>query len=257
MNMIILTERDQIENNYFKLLDHRFLHIKNILKKQIGETIEAGVLNQYKGKAEIIDISDTSVIICFCEKYLNESSNISIDIICALPRPQTIKKILPLIATTGVKNLHLIKSNRVEKSFFHSPLVNENAKMEKYLLEGLSQGKRCSLPSVEVYKKFKSYFDTGFVELIKDLKPSEFELIILHPNQDENLYNVIKNKKVKNLIVAIGPEGGWVPFEIEYFEKQGFKKVCLGSSILRVENALNSVIAQKELLEMVFDKTEI
>ena len=76
----------------------------------------------------------------------------SIDIICALPRPQTLKKVLISSAAMGVTNLFLIKSQKVEKSYFQSPLLNDN-NYNKFLFEGLSQGKRTDLPTVTVHKK--------------------------------------------------------------------------------------------------------
>jgi RsmE family RNA methyltransferase len=38
--------------------------------------------------------------------------------------------------------------------------------------------------------------------------------------------------------LVIGPEGGFIPFEIELLEKNGFQAVTLGPRILRVENAI-------------------
>ena len=39
-------------------------------------------------------------------------------------------------------------------------------------------------------------------------------------------------------VVAIGPEGGWVPFEVELLEAHGFRPFSLGPRILRVETAV-------------------
>ena len=48
--------------------------------------------------------------------------------------------------------------------------------------------------------------------------------------------------------MAIGPEAGWNDFEIEYFEKFGFRKFKLSEYILRVETAVTAALAQIELL---------
>ncbi len=45
------------------------------------------------------------------------------------------------------------------------------------------------------------------------------------------------------VLVAIGPEGGWTPEEIEAFEKAGFAAVGLGPLILRAETAALTVAA--------------
>lgn len=253
MNLVILSEKDEIGKNEYQVFDNRYLHIKNILKKNPEDHLEIGILNEIKGKAKIKKYTEKSVILELVEEYKFEIlSQIELDIICALPRPQTLKKILPLIATTGIRNLHLIKSNRVEKSFFHSPLVNEKEKIEKYLLEGLSQGKRIDIPTVKVFSKFKDYFENDFRELIA-FESKETLKILAHPETNSNLYNLfnVNENKIKRVIAAIGPEGGWVPYEIDFLEDFGFKKISLGSSVLRVENAVNAIISQKELLEII------
>ena len=249
MNLVILTEKDRVKDNLYKLSDKRYFHIKSILKKEIGDTIEAGILNESRGTAQLISCDETNVQIQYTENFKTDLSNIKIDIICALPRPQTLKKILPLIATTGVGRLHLINSNRVEKSFFQSPLVNENQKIENYLIEGLSQGKRITLPEVKVYKRFKEYFETGY-KLLEDNK-SESLKVVLHPEEKNNLLSLYEKNKFSRLIVAIGPEGGWIPKELDLFTELGFIRTELGKSVLRVENAVNAVISQKELLEII------
>ena len=39
-------------------------------------------------------------------------------------------------------------------------------------------------------------------------------------------------------LLAVGPEGGWVPFEIELFRQRGFAPFSLGPRPLRVEVAV-------------------
>jgi RsmE family RNA methyltransferase len=56
--------------------------------------------------------------------------------------------------------------------------------------------------------------------------------------------------KTEPLLFAIGPEGGWVLFEIELMEGLGFKRFSLGRWTLRVEHAVTAVLSQLELLRM-------
>jgi len=251
MNIIILTDLDILNNNEFELFDERYLHIKNILKKEIGDQIEIGYLNKGISRGKISNYTDKSVIIKLTKDFFKENENkINLDIICALPRPQTLKKILPLIATTGVKNLHLIKSSRVEKSFFYSPLVTQTKKIRKYLFEGLSQGKKTILPDVKVYTNFKEYFETEFEDLFSSNLNKTLK-VIAHPDSKKSIFDVCEESKIDKIIVAVGPEGGWIPCELEYLETLGFQKIVISRSVLRVENAINAIIAQKELVEMI------
>jgi RsmE family RNA methyltransferase len=44
--------------------------------------------------------------------------------------------------------------------------------------------------------------------------------------------------------LAIGPEGGWIPYEIEELTEAGLQPVQLGDRILRVETAVSALLAR-------------
>jgi len=241
MNIIILTEKDQIEKNTYKISDDRLLHIRNILKSEANDIIEIGLLNGPIGTAEIIVIDKAQVKLKIIKLNETKNSEPQIDIICALPRPQSLKKVLTTIATMGVQNLFLIRSEKVEKSYFHSRLL-EKENYTKYLIEGLSQGKRTQMPNISIHKRFKQFFDDNFPA--EDNKPIK---LLAHTNDDVYL-NRLKVEKNQHYAIAIGPEGGWNDFEIEFMVKNGFREFKLSQNILRVETAVTAALAQLELI---------
>ncbi|MCK5849877.1 MAG: RNA methyltransferase, partial [Kiritimatiellae bacterium] len=46
-----------------------------------------------------------------------------------------------------------------------------------------------------------------------------------------------------NITLAIGPEGGWTPFEMNLFEQQNFTPISLGHRILRSDTACVALLA--------------
>jgi RsmE family RNA methyltransferase len=241
MNIIILTEKDSVEKEKYKINDERFIHIKKILQSVVGDVIEIGLLNNSVGKAKITEMSDSEVVLNLITLKPNIDTSVKVDIICALPRPQTLKKVLNTCATMGVNNLYLIRSQKVEKSYFHSPLLQEE-NYRKYLIEGLSQGKRVNMPKVCIHNRFKQFFENYFEEIYKNSL-----CLLAHPETKNYLKKGSLGKK-KNIVLAIGPEGGWNDFEIELMEMKGFQKFKLSENILRVENAVTSALAQVELV---------
>jgi len=198
-------------------------------------------LNGPVGKAEIIEFDKDQVKLKIIK--LNETKNLEprIDIICALPRPQSLKKVLTTAATMGVQNLYLIRSEKVEKSYFHSRLL-EKENYTKYLIEGLSQGKRTQLPNISIHNRFKQFFEDHF-------PVEDNETIKLLAHTTENIYlNHLQVKKKRHYAIAIGPEGGWNDFEIQFMVKNGFREFKLSQNILRVETAVTAALAQLELL---------
>ena len=45
-------------------------------------------------------------------------------------------------------------------------------------------------------------------------------------------------------VLAIGPEGGFIPYEVEKLEEAGFDRIHLGSRILRVETAVTAIVSK-------------
>jgi len=241
MNIIILTSEDCFREGQYRIYDERFVHIKTILKSENNDIIEIGILNHARGKGKISEITDNYVIIEIIELFKTSKSDCKIEIICALPRPQTLKKVLLTCSTMGVSKLHLIKSEKVEKSYFHSPLLKEE-NYTKYLIEGLSQGKRTIPPKVFIHNKFKMFFETSFYTSDKNNI-----YLLAHPNTNNylNKFNVANRKTI---VVAIGPEGGWNDFEVGLMQEKGFELFKISESILRVENAVTAALSQIELV---------
>jgi len=241
MNIIILTKNDEAKKNIYQLSDERFIHIKNILKSKVGDLIEVGLLNGPLGTSKIVKINSTDLLLEIVEWNTKKSNAIKVDIICALPRPQTLKKVLAISATMGVNNLYLIRSEKVEKSYFHTPLLKDK-NYKRFLIEGLSQGKRTQLPIVSIHKKFQDFFQTTFTEIC------DSSICLLADTNANNYLSDSELSKDLNIILAIGPEGGWNEYEIQFMRKLGFKNYKLSESILRVENAVTAALSQVEIL---------
>lgn len=241
MNIIILTENDRIENQKFRIEDERFAHIITILKANEGDVLEIGILNGPLGKARIHSVTDSNITLEIVELIKSDDVIVKIDLICALPRPQTLKKVLSLCGTMGVNNLYFIRSEKVEKSYFHSPLLNEENYI-KFLIEGLSQGKRTRLPNVYFFKRFKEFFKDQFHE-----NYNKENLYVAEQGSDHFLEKK-DITRANNITVAIGPEGGWNDFELQYMAERGFRPIKLSNSTLRVENAVNALLSQIELI---------
>ena len=66
------------------------------------------------------------------------------------------------------------------------------------------------------------------------------ELLRIHMvefEQSNNLNN-------RTILLAIGPEGGWIDDEVALLEEHGFVRYSLGSRILRTDTATIALLAQ-------------
>ena len=98
------------------------------------------------------------------------------------------------------------------------------------------------LPEVRVEKRFKP-----FVEDELDGLWAGARRLVAHPVPEAPLAVGSAGTAGQRLVVAIGPEGGWIPFEVELLEAHGFQRFSLGPRILRVDVAVPYIVAQLEL----------
>ena len=134
----------------------------------------------------------------------------------------------------GVKNVYLVNASRVEKSFWQSPLLAPES-IEEQLLLGLEQSRDTLLPAVHLRKLFKPFVEDELKGIV-----GESTAIVAHPISEQRCPIDCQVP----ITLAIGPEGGFIPFEIEKLIQAGFDPVHLGRRILRVENAVPALLSR-------------
>ena len=96
------------------------------------------------------------------------------------------------------------------------------------MLEGLEQGFDTREPNIRFYRYLKE-----FLKESETLFPENAKRIIAHPGRPAGELKT----EGRALVLAIGPEGGYVESEIRAFAEAGFEPLSFGTHILRVEFA--------------------
>src|SRR5690606_17903357 len=120
----------------------------------------------------------------------------------AMPRPKALKRVLAAVASLGVDELVLVNASRVEKSYFDSKVLTEAFIADKLAL-GLEQAKDTVPPHVLLRERFRP-----FVEDELSATFGEGHRLVLHPGVDRPLE--AETLPPGRVVVAVGPEGGWV-----------------------------------------------
>ena len=231
MNMLLL--KSNIIDSSYKVCGRQLRHLLEVHKAQVGDSFKVGHVSGLMGTGTIVKLDSEQAILTL---DLNQQPPppLPLTLLLALPRPKMLRRTLQTISAMGVKKLYLINSSRVEKSFWQSPFLSPDA-IEEQLILGLEQARDTLLPEVHLRKLFKPFVEDELPELIKGTTS-----LVAHPNTEENCPVNTSDK----ITLAIGPEGGFIPYEIDKLTEVGFHAVHLGPRILRVENAVPSVISR-------------
>lgn len=233
MNLIILFKEDFISDGKIEINGRRLNHIIKVHKAKLGDTLKVGILNGKMGTGLITFLSNKKIQM---EVNLSEDppKPLNIKLILAMPRPKVFNRIIQDITTLGVKEIYIIKTWRVDKSYWSSSVLYEESIFDNMIL-GLEQGKDTILPSIKIEKLFKPFVEDKIPEIIKDTKA-----YVAHPIAQSTCPRNVKEE----ITLAIGPEGGFIPYEIDMLISQGFESVSIGERILRVETAIQLILGR-------------
>jgi 16S rRNA (uracil1498-N3)-methyltransferase len=234
LNLILLFNEDFIEGtSRVKLTGRRLKHALNVHRAEVGDELCVGLANDRIGTGKVLS-SDNSFIEMEVRLERMPPKPLPVVLVLALPRPKVLRRVLRTVSSMGVKKIFLLNSFRVEKSYWKSPVLSPES-IRKQLILGLEQARDTVLPEVLLRPLFKPFVEDELPGLIKDTLP-----LAAHPPAAQACPRNID----RPVTLAIGPEGGFIPYEVEKLVDAGFSPVHLGERILAVESAVPALLSR-------------
>ena len=233
MNLLLLEDRDFIDEHQVRLNGRRLAHMQAIQQVVVGDSLRVGRINGLMGQGEVTALEQDHAEL-HIQLDTPPPAKLPLTLLLAMPRPKMFRRILQHCATLGVPEIILLNSYRVEKSFWQTPFLQPDVIRENLLL-GLEQARDSVLPTVRIEKRFKPFVEDSLPGLINNQLA-----LVAHPGD----YPACPRGIEEPLTLAIGPEGGWIPYEVEKLVEAGMQPVQLGERILRVETAVTALLAR-------------
>lgn len=227
MNLLLLEAHEVGAQGVAVVRGRRARHIREVLRRGEHDSIRAGMIGGKVGVASIDRVEDDSVSLRF-EPRAEPPVPLDIRLVLALPRPKVLKRVLANVTSLGIKQIWLINAFRVEKPYWSSEHVTPES-IRKACVLGLEQGCDTVLPEVHLEKLFKPFVEDRLPALVKNTRA-----FVAHPVAESRAPQAVSGP----LSLAIGPEGGFIPYEIEKLQAAGFQSIHVGERILTVETAV-------------------
>jgi len=233
MNLILLFESDFYGGTQrVRLQGRRCQHIQAVHQAHVGDELRVGLFNGRIGIGRITALTPDAVEMEVTLSHPPPAA-LPVTLLLALPRPKTLKKVLQAVTAMGVKRVVLMNSWRVEKSFWLSPFLGD-AELRAQLILGLEQAGDTVLPEVMQRRRFKPFVEDEVPALIHGTRA-----LVAHPLAEQPCPRAVPTP----VTLAVGPEGGFIPYEVELLQARGFEPVTLGARRLRVEHAVPALLA--------------
>jgi RsmE family RNA methyltransferase len=234
MNLVLLEDSDFVDGNRVRLSDERrLLHIKRVHRAGVGDQLRVGRINGKIGIGHVDKVDDRAIELTV-RLFKEPPPALPVRLILALPRPKVLNRTIAAAVSMGVREIDLINAWRVEKAYWQTPKLSEvNLRLQAIL--GLEQAGDTMLPAIRQH--------TLFVPFVREAVSRSLsgELALLaHPAEAAECPRSVDNP----VVLAIGPEGGFIDREVGTFREIGFAPVSFGARILRVETALAFLIGR-------------
>ncbi|MER2559848.1 MAG: 16S rRNA (uracil(1498)-N(3))-methyltransferase [Myxococcaceae bacterium] len=234
MNLLLLRNDEVDASGVSVLRDRRLVHAREVLRVSDGDTVRVGIRGGSLGTAAVVAQSKTELTLKVTATE-PPPPRPGIDLIIAIPRPKALKRVIPAIASLGVDRVVLINAARVEKSYFDAKVLTAEA-LDALIDLGLEQAKDTIPPRIEIRERFKPFIE----DELSTWAPAGALRFVPHPTAVVLAHAMPANQR---LVVAIGPDGGWVPFEVDLLARYGFAPISLGPRVLRGEVAIPAVLS--------------
>ena len=236
-------KNEQIENTEISIIGEDIKHIKNVLRKQIGDIIE--ICNQETGetyKCQISEIREEKIINNIIEEISSEENKIKVDIYQGLPKADKMELIIQKSVELGVNSIIPVEMKRCVVKLDAKSESKKIERWQKIAESAAKQSGRTTIPEIGKITK---------VEEIAQMIDKYDLVIVCYENEKEitlksqllQLKEQVLNKQEIKIAIVIGPEGGLEEKDVELLNQNGAKIVTLGNRILRTETVALNVLS--------------
>ena len=233
----------QIEQEKINIIGEDVKHIKSVLRKMPGDTVE--ICNQEDRKAyecEIIEIKEDKIINKIIKELEFQENQIKVDIYQGLPKADKMELIIQKSVELGVNAIIPVEMKRCVVKLDNKSADKKIERWQKIAESAAKQSGRNTIPEIKSLIK---------VEDIIKSKNEYDSIIVCYENEKDNtikkellqLKETMQRSGKVNIAVVIGPEGGLEEKDVENLKQNGAKIVTLGRRILRTETVALNVLS--------------
>lgn len=231
-----------IQNNEIQMIGEDVNHIKNVLRKKIGDELticNADCSVDYLCK--IAKIEEDRIQCDILEKLENNAeSNVKVTILQGLPKADKMELVIQKAVELGVHDITPIEMKRCVVKLADKDKTKKLQRWQKIAEVAAKQSGRNRIPKINDVESVKNICNFC----------TEYDIVIVaYENEKENKLKYelekLKSKQTENLKIAIliGPEGGIDKEEINLLKENGIKTVTLGNRILRTETVALNILS--------------
>lgn len=212
-----------------KDVTHHVLHVfRHNMEKPITVTGSDNRCGIYQITDEVDGIAQAKLI----EYVASDVSSYRTILVQSLLKGEKLEWVLQKATELNVDTIYLVSTANCVAKYDDKKLQSKVSRWEKIMLEAAQQCGRNQLPTLVVGETLSQ---------VLAIEADALKLVA-YENEDGHtiksaLQSVHTNQTITDILICVGPEGGYQEKEINAIIESGGKSVSLGNTILRAETA--------------------
>jgi 16S rRNA (uracil1498-N3)-methyltransferase len=228
---------DEVSGNRAILAGAHAEHLSRVLRARVGQEFDITAGNQVR-RGRITTISDDRIEFELGDE-VPAPTQLQVTLVLAIFKFDRMEWAIEKCTELGVARIVPVIARRTE-SHLATAAAKRVDRWRRIVLQAAEQSRRISPPEISDPIKFKD-------AIVLQGDPR----IFLSETEPDTMLKDVLQSPVRNheIILAVGPEGGWADEELTLFQQAGWLSASLGDTILRAETAAIAAMAvvQSEL----------
>jgi 16S rRNA (uracil1498-N3)-methyltransferase len=216
---------DEVSGNNAALTGQHADHLLRVLRARIGQEFDI-VANAVIRRGTIVSIADGRVDFDLGEELFAESPAIQLAVLLAIFKFDRMEWAIEKCTELGVSRILPVIARRTD-SHLASASGKRLERWRRIALQAAEQSRRNTPPEISDPMKLRDALVT----------PAKLKIVLSEAEQQVRLPEIPNQSGDGQVLLAVGPEGGWTEDELDLFQKEGWISASLGPTILRAETA--------------------
>ncbi len=233
---------DLLPQKRFFIKDQDFLHLKTVRRIAEGDQINVRDSGNSLFECVVLEILSDSILMKAVNQIKDTIEMTEVILAAALLKNKNFEFVLQKATEIGISGIQPIVTERTIVQIEHKK-ESKNSRWSTIIEEASKQSLRPDIPAL--------YESCSFNEFLN--KYCEYERFIAHlDDAAPSIRSAVKASSRDKFIIAIGPEGGFSPVEIEKAVKAGWKCIHYGYTQMKAETA--SIVISSILINEILEK---
>jgi 16S rRNA (uracil1498-N3)-methyltransferase len=221
---------DEVSGNHAALTGRHAEHLARVLRARVGQEFDI-TTGMGVRRGRIVSIQESRVEFELGEE-VPAASIPDVTVALAIFRFDRMEWAIEKCTELGAARIVPVVTRRTE-GHLAAASSKRRERWQRIAVQASEQSRRTSTPEILQPLKLKDA-----LELTGGLR-----IVLAESEKTVTLKDALQSSSAGDVVLAIGPEGGWTDAETEMFRTAGWIPVSLGSTILRAETAAVAALA--------------